>query len=45
MKIKDNDTETFPFVVESIALELDNIKFENSPEELKITQIIGRFRV
>ena len=27
MKIKDNDTETFPFLVESIALELDKIKF------------------
>ena len=45
MKIKDNDTETFPFVVESIALELDKIKFENAPEDLNIPQIIGRFRV
>ena len=45
MKIKDNDTETFPFVMESIALELDKIKFENAPEDLNIPQIIGRFRV
>ena len=45
MKIKDNDTETFPFVVESIALELDKIKFENAPEDLNIPQIIGRYRV
>ena len=45
MKIKDNDTETFPFVIESIALELDKIKFENAPEDLNIPQIIGRFRV
>ena len=44
-KIKDNDTETFPFLVESIALELDKIKFENAPEDLNIPQIIGRFRV
>ena len=45
MKIKANDTETFPFLVESIALELDKIKFENAPEDLNIPQIIGRFRV
>ena len=44
-KIKENDIETFPFVVESIALELDKIKFENAPEDLNIPQIIGRFRV
>jgi len=44
-KINDNDAETFPFVVESIALELDKIKFENAPEDLNIPQIIGRFRV
>ncbi len=45
MKIKANDTETFPFLIESIALELDKIKFENAPEDLNIPQIIGRFRV
>ena len=44
-KIIDNDTETLPFIVESIALELDKIKFENAPEDLNIPQIIGRFRV
>ena len=44
-KIKDNDTETFPFVVESIALGLDKVKFENAPEDLNVPQIIGRFRV
>ena len=44
-KIIDNDIETLPFIVESIALELDKIKFENAPEDLNIPQIIGRFRV
>ena len=44
-EIKDKEIETFPFIFESLEIELNKIKPENFPFEFNIPQIIGRYRV
>ncbi len=44
-EIKDKEIETFPFIFESLEIELNKIRPENFPFEFNIPQIIGRYRV
>ena len=40
-EIKDKEIETFPFIFESLEIELNKIKPENFAFEFNIPQIIG----
>ena len=45
LQIISKDSKTLPFFFESLRLEIEKIQIEQIPYDLKVPQIVGRFRV